>query len=101
MFGERLAEIRKDHGHKQADLAQRLNVSLATVRSWEQGKSSPGYETLTEICRMYHITSDYLLGLSDVYPLYQTEETQTLFDETELQALKEYKAFLLWKRKKK
>ena len=41
MIGERLAEIRKDHGDRQYDLAQKLNVTVSAVRSWEQDKSSP------------------------------------------------------------
>lgn len=41
MIGERLAEVRKDHGDTQAALAKRLRVTLSAVRSWEQEKSSP------------------------------------------------------------
>lgn len=33
MVGERLAEVRKDNHDTQAALAERLNVSLAAVRS--------------------------------------------------------------------
>ena len=39
MIGERLAEIRKDHGDNQDDLARKLNVSVFAIRSWEQEKS--------------------------------------------------------------
>lgn len=35
MIGERLAEIRKDHGDNQDDLARKLNVSVFAIRSWE------------------------------------------------------------------
>ena len=70
MVGERLAEIRKDCGEKQSELAKVLCVSLSTVRSWEQGKSSPSHEALISICKRYHVSADYLLGLSDVDPAY-------------------------------
>lgn len=33
MIGERLAEVRKDHGDTQAALAKRLRVTLSAVRS--------------------------------------------------------------------
>ena len=68
MIGERLAEIHKDHGDRQADLAQKLQVTLYTVRSWEQEKSAPSHEMLVRICRLYQVSSDYLLGLSDYDP---------------------------------
>lgn len=41
MIGERLSEVRKDHGDTQAKLAQKLEVSLPTVRAWEQEKAPP------------------------------------------------------------
>ena len=69
MIGERLAEVRKDHNDRQADLAEKLDVTLYTVRSWEQEKSSPSHEKLVQICKLYHVSSDYLLGLSDRDPL--------------------------------
>lgn len=62
MIGERLAEIRKDHDDTQAILADRLNVSISSIRSWEQEKSSPPHELLVKICRLYHVSADYLLG---------------------------------------
>ena len=64
MIGERLAEIRKDHDDTQAILADRLNVSISSIRSWEQEKSSPPHELLVKICRLYHVSADYLLGLT-------------------------------------
>ena len=60
MVGERLAEIRKDHDDTQAVLAKKLNVSVTTVRSWEQEKSSPSHDALVAICRLYRISADYL-----------------------------------------
>ena len=68
MIGERLADVRKDHGDTQAALADRLKVSLSSIRSWEQEKSSPPHELLVSICKIYEVSSDYLLGLSDVDP---------------------------------
>lgn len=94
MIGERLAEIRKDHGDRQYDLAQKLNVTVSAVRSWEQDKSSPSYETLVSICKLYDISSDYLLGLSRV-------EREEEFSKEELAQLREYQTFLLWRRKDK
>ena len=52
MIGERLQEIRKDHGDTQQTLADKLNVSLYAVRCWEQEKGAPGHDTLIAICRL-------------------------------------------------
>ena len=101
MDGERLAEVRKDHHDTQAVLAEKLNVSVTTVRSWEQEKSSPSHDALVAICRLYRISADYLLGLSEVDPAYDPRGNQQRFTDDEWAALREYEEFLLWKRWKK
>ena len=101
MIGERLAEARKDHGETQADLADSLGVSLSTVRTWEQEKSAPSHEMLVVICKRYKISSDYLLGLSDVDPAYEQTKQSTSLTREELLRLREYERFLLWQRKAK
>ena len=36
-----IRDIRLKCGFSQAEFARRINVSLATIRNWEQGKRSP------------------------------------------------------------
>lgn len=98
MIGERLAEVRKDHDDTQSVLAARLNVSLSSIRSWEQEKSSPPHEMLVNICRLYHISADYLLGLTNVDPIYVRRKRLELFSESELEELQRFEKYLLWKR---
>ena len=98
MIGERLAEVRKDHDDTQSELAARLNVSLSSIRSWEQEKSSPPHEMLVNICRLYHISADYLLGLTNVDPTYVQRKRLELFSESELDELQRFEEYLLWKR---
>ena len=101
MIGERLAEIRKDHGDTQAAMAKRLDVSLPTVRAWEQEKSSPSHEMLVQICRLYSISADYLLGLSDLDPSYEQKRKAKVLTESEREELKNYEQYLIWKRRKR
>ena len=99
MIGERLSEIRKDYGDKQTDLAQKLNVTVSTVRSWEQEKSSPSHDMLVQICRLYYVSSDYLLGLTDVDPAYLKHQQSEKLTSEELAELRKYAEYLLWKKK--
>lgn len=99
MIGERLAEIRGDFGDTQASLAEKLHVSPFTVSSWEQEKSAPNHEMLVKICRLYQVSSDYLLGLSDEdFSSHQCRQEE-IFTKEELADLKAYEDYLLWKRK--
>ena len=56
----------KDRHHTQQDLADVLPVSISTVRSWENEKSALSHEMLVRFCRLYHVSSDYLLGLTRI-----------------------------------
>lgn len=93
MIGELLAEVRKDHNHTQQDLANLLHISISTVRSWENEKSSPSHEALVSICRLYNVSSDYLLGLTRI-------ERPVEFTREELSQIREFEEFLIWKRRK-
>lgn len=102
MFGERLSEVRKDHGHTQADLAELLHVSVYTISAYEQGKTWPQLITLRHICKLYKVSSDYLLGLSDDYgPEYLKNYRQNHFSEEEQAKIKEYEQFLIFHRQNK
>ena len=95
-----MAEVRKDHEDTQAALASRLNVSLSSVRSWEQEKSSPPHEMLVMICKLYHVSADYLLGLTSIDPAYIQRKRLESFSSAELEELQNFENYLLWKRKK-
>lgn len=101
MLGERLAEIRKDHGDTQASLARKLNVTHFTVSSWEQEKSSPSYELLVSICKLYQVSADYLLGLTRVDPMYVQRRRLEEFSQEELDLLRDFEEFLRWRKGRK
>ena len=101
MIGELLAEVRKDHHDTQKQLADKLHVTVSAVRSWEQEKSSPNYEMLVSICRLYQVSSDYLLGLTRVDPMYVQRQRLENFSQEELDELKAFEEFLLWRKKNK
>lgn len=100
MLGERLAEIRKDHGDTQVTLARKLNVTHFTVSSWEQEKSSPSYELLVSICKLYQVSADYLLGLTRVDPMYMQRRRLENFSQEELNQLRDFEEFLRWRKRK-
>lgn len=100
MIGERLAEVRKDHGDTQKDLAEKMNVVVHTVSSWEQEKSEPNHEMLVRLCRLYGVSSDYLLGLSNVDPAYVRRKADLLSREDQ-EILKDVEAYLVWRKKKR
>lgn len=96
MLGERLAEVRKDHGDTQQMLADRLNVTKFTISNWEQEKSEPAHELLAKICRLYNVSADYLLGITDIDPAYAQRRRKERFTAEEQETLRRVERYLLW-----
>jgi transcriptional regulator with XRE-family HTH domain len=66
LIGERLAELRKDKGMLQRDLAGLLGITERCVSLYERELSSPTDETKLVIARYFNVSLDYLMGLTDI-----------------------------------
>jgi transcriptional regulator with XRE-family HTH domain len=49
LLGAAIAAIRKGYNLRQWEFAERLGVSLVTIRMWEQGLKKPGVESLLKL----------------------------------------------------
>ncbi len=65
-FGSRLKEIRNEKGVSQKDVAEHLGISITAISQYESDSRFPNEDMLRRLCVYYKITSDYLLGLTDV-----------------------------------
>ena len=63
-FGERLKQLMEDQSISQRDLAAALNISKSTVSGYVNSYREPDF--LLEIASIFHVTTDYLLGNSDI-----------------------------------
>lgn len=64
-FGKRLRESRMRAGITQQQTADHIGVSLRVYQNYEQDTRRPKYENLADLSRMFHVSTDYLLGLTD------------------------------------
>ena len=64
-FGTTLKEIRRRAGMTQQELSDRLWLSKATVSYYEQSLRYPSPEILVKISGVFHVSTDYLLGLEE------------------------------------
>ena len=79
-LGEKIRELRKKSGMTQHQLAQRLGISSSAVGMYEQGRREPDNKTLLELCSIFDISSDYLLGKDE--PVESgVREVSDVFDE--------------------
>ncbi|MBO5473804.1 MAG: helix-turn-helix transcriptional regulator [Lachnospiraceae bacterium] len=60
-FGEFLAELRKERGLLQKEVANYLKVTVATISNYEKGVHSPDLNTLIKLADFFDVSTDYML----------------------------------------
>jgi len=66
MLGRRINELRQSFGWNQVQLAERLNITKQTVSNWENENIQPSIEMLVRLAKLFHVSTDYLLGLEEM-----------------------------------
>ena len=64
-FGARLRKLRKESELTQQQLADKLDVTKASISAYETNAKYPSIEVLIKIAGTFHVSADYLLGLSE------------------------------------
>ena len=61
LLGTRIRLKRKEMGITQAEMAERCGVSVPFIGHIERGSRAPSMESFLGICRVLHVTPDFLL----------------------------------------
>ena len=61
-FGEKILRLRKEKGLSQEELALQITVSRQAVSRWEKEISTPDTENIVQLCKLFNVSSDYLLN---------------------------------------
>lgn len=91
-LGERMKEVRRRAGLKQADFGALFDVKAGTVTSWETGLRNPSGTILAAACKMFGLNREWLetgegemfldLGpdaeLERIFDLIQASDDQTI-----------------------
>lgn len=102
--GDRLAELRKDKGLRQKDLADKLGITEQALGNYERGKHRPSVDLLYIMARFFNISADYLLELTDEEVSYDRSRTLGIpagFPEDAMSAVKKVVAALSKQSKEK
>lgn len=93
----KIEELRKKMGLSQEDLAKKLNMTQQRISAYEKGKREPDLETLKLFADFFKVTTDFLLGKTDIRNIEQDfnfayhKETEGLSDDEIREALEFYK----------
>lgn len=77
-FSKRIKELRTKNGYTQAELGERLGISASAVGMYEQGRREPDSRILTDMSRLFGVSTDYLLSVEENGPREIAEELATL-----------------------
>ncbi|MBE6995305.1 MAG: helix-turn-helix transcriptional regulator [Ruminococcaceae bacterium] len=62
---ERIRALREDNDWSQQVVADQLHINRRTYSAYENGANNIPIDILIALSRIYHTSTDYLLGLSD------------------------------------
>lgn len=65
IFGERIYQLRKANGLSQKELGEAVGLSHKAISTIESGTRGTTVDKLVEIAFYFHVSTDYLLGITD------------------------------------
>lgn len=66
MFIRRLTELLEEFNMTQIELANKIGITNVTISRYLSGERKPRIEIITKIANAFSVTTDYLLGNSDI-----------------------------------
>lgn len=65
MVFRRIRDLREDEDKTQIEIADYLNMQRSVYRRYETGEREIPVWAVIKLAQLYHVTTDYLLGLTD------------------------------------
>lgn len=85
----RLKQLRKGRGLKQREVAEAINCSQAVYSRYENGEREVATDTLNALADFYCVSTDYLLGRTDIPNIYETLAEMHIVPDTDGVTIKE------------
>ena len=64
-IANKINELIEDGDISINELAQRVGVTRQQIARWKKGTSEPLASNLMQICKIYGVSADYILGLPE------------------------------------
>ena len=66
----RIRDLREDHDLTQKQVAEYLHIKQNTYCQYESGRRQIPIEMIISLAKLYHVSTDYILGLTNVKKTY-------------------------------
>ena len=64
-IGTTIKKLKKEAKYTQTQLANMLSTSQDTISIWELDKALPDVESVIKLCKIFDVSADFLLGLTE------------------------------------
>lgn len=64
-MGDKLKTLRTEKKLTQKQVSDMIGLAISAVSSYESGTRYPSYDVLVKLARIFHVSTDYLLGMTD------------------------------------
>lgn len=64
-FAKRLKELRLENNYTQTNVALKIGIRQQSYARYESGSGEPNLETLVAIAKLFNVSVDYLLGITE------------------------------------
>ena len=72
--------LRESKKMRQAQVADIIRVDRRAISAYEIGDRQPSYDILISLAKLYHVSTDYLLGVTDIRTIDVSELTESEVD---------------------
>ncbi len=79
---ERIFQLRDEYHLTNKEVEIRAGLANSSMSQWKKGKGKPGMDSIIKIANFFDVSSDYILGLSDIrHPNSAAEKDSQLSEE--------------------
>jgi transcriptional regulator with XRE-family HTH domain len=102
-FGKRLSVLREQKKITQSELAKLTDISRSRLSLYETNKREPDFETLKQLSDFFNVSTDYLLGQTDIQnpqqtiAAHRTDDSMDDLPEEALKSIEDFKKFIYQK----
>ncbi|GGF17179.1 hypothetical protein GCM10010954_14800 [Halobacillus andaensis] len=84
-LGERLKKARQAKGWSQTYVCDQLKISNSRLSGYERNYREPDTKMLTTLASLYHVSTDWLMGVTDQPAQHQPNQSKPHIQDPELQ----------------
>lgn len=82
-IGDKIKQLREEINMSRSELAQKIGITYYALSKYETNERQPDYDTLKNIANLFNVSTDYLLGRSNIRNPNKFNDIQELSPESQ------------------